>query len=288
MRVLRTGALARIAGASVRNRAAGCGASWTSAARTACSQPPNHARANTSDAQQASREEVEDAQARGKAIGGAVRKTWFVRLANKIALDSRTGYFDEVKEFSRNREGANDGDAVVAADVAKRLHRFKTTSLSTKRVVLQDEAAKWDATLVLVAFRESGGVQLRSWQEAVGPADVGSWKVYSLVVNEPWLYQALSGWTQSNMRRSLTPDLHDFYLSYNARDDQLATSLLTPNRLYGHVLLLDHVGRIRWRAYGAADDSGLSALRTARTSVIAESLARHTNQEPFASHEQSV
>jgi len=198
---------------------------------------------------------------------------WFNQAVKKRYLTKEVG---QLQEFLRDREisGSRSGDALIPIENARSLHRFKTTSLSTKRSVLQDEATRWSAMLVQITFRKIAMPQLLSWgepfDEHIEKYYPGLARSYLLIVNESWSHQAVSGFAQSSLRKTTPTEDHDFVLSYNAKDEVLVGQLTSRNRLYGHVLLVDRNARIRWAANGRADAKGLEILLKCTDDLIKE------------------
>lgn len=140
--------------------------------------------------------------------------------------------------------------------------RIKTTSLSTKRIVITDEAKKYPpVTLVLVAFRNFADVQLMPWKDFY-TLKFPNLKWYDVTVNESFASQAFSGFVQG-WQRSFIEDiqLHDYHVAFNSKARQpLEDLLITNNRMFGNVLLLDRLGHVRFRAAGSPNDQALSVL----------------------------
>jgi len=199
------------------------------------------------------------------------------RLFKRMFPIGRTGHFDDYHEFARDKDmlGSISGTDLIPEDQADLLPRFKTTSLSTHRVVVQDEAKKYKACVVGVMFREIATTQVESYikplqerlkrnvaqsNEIVYPSTSSfanihhdqNVVIFNLVWNETFVHQALSGWAQSRLRHQVPEHEHDYVLSYNTSDPKLVSVLQTTNRLYGQVLLIDPKSRIRWRASGMA------------------------------------
>ncbi|KAJ8908253.1 hypothetical protein NDN08_008344 [Rhodosorus marinus] len=150
--------------------------------------------------------------------------------------------------------------------------RIKTTSLSTKRIVIQDEAKKARATLLELSFRMSGANQNKQWIDMCEKS-LRELKVQSLylTVNETFLYRALSGFIQSTQRRKIPLRDHDSYIVFNSPGDEILKLTQNSNRLVGYLLLLDREARVRWYGYGAPDESSVHSLQEAANAVVEES-----------------
>ncbi|KAA8491439.1 hypothetical protein FVE85_2454 [Porphyridium purpureum] len=220
-------------------------------------------RALSGEAKQASGEDEE------KREGSGLKKMFF-------GVEKRTGYFDDLRELANDHDqkGFNQGPDIIPASEAPVIPRFKTTSLSTHRVVIQDDALKARANLVCVLFREGASEQVASWsvpfKKHVQFAPYGSAQVFQLIINESFVFQALSGWAQHRLRTMVPKEEHDFVLSFNDSNPELISLLAHKNRLYGHVLLLDRSARIRWRACGRASPETLSYLLNATDQLLQE------------------
>lgn len=178
----------------------------------------------------------------------------------------------DIREYAAN---ANQGIAsrhdhgLIPLSEAKPFPRIKTTSLSTKRIVISDEALQSPVTLVLVAFRSIADDQLKPWRDAFVSAAGTDGRWFDVTVNESFAAQALSGFVQRWQRGRTDPHLHDFYVAFNnyAREP-LEVLLLSTNRMYGNVLLLDRHARVRFRASGTPTPSGIDTLSTCAHQLI--------------------
>lgn len=162
-------------------------------------------------------------------------------------------------------------EGLIPTSEAKPFPRIKTTSLSTKRIVISDEASKTPVTLVMVAFRSVADQQLRPWREAFVSAAGSNGRWFDVTVNESFAAQALSGFVQRWQRGRTDPDLHDFHVAFNnyAREP-LEVLLLSTNRMYGNVLLLDRNARVRFRASGPPTPSGIDAFRSSVNQIVGD------------------
>eukprot|EP00177_Eucheuma_denticulatum_P008098 GFKZ01014757.1.p1 GENE.GFKZ01014757.1~~GFKZ01014757.1.p1 ORF type:complete len:288 (-),score=29.23 GFKZ01014757.1:779-1546(-) len=155
--------------------------------------------------------------------------------------------------------------------------RIKTTSLSTKRVVISDKAHANAVTLVLLAFRSVADQQLLSWRDAF-TSHLGSHAIawYDVTINESFGAQALSGFVQRMQRGRTDVAEHDYHVAFNCRAREPLERLLpSGNRLFGYVLLLDREGRVRWRASGLASKEGVDVMvRCARELIEEDERAR--------------
>lgn len=188
---------------------------------------------------------------------------------------------EEIRELRTLGEAGAfvDASAFSASDSAI-FPRIKTTSLSTKRVVIHDKAAQASATLVLVAFRRFAEGQLASWRrpflDAVADARVAPHRarvgqVFDVTINESFASQALSGFVQRVQRRSVDARFHDFHVAFNDRARKPLEKLLPlNNRLYGYALLLDAKARVRFRAAGLADEEAVVPFVEAARALIEE------------------
>lgn len=180
---------------------------------------------------------------------------------------------DDLKEYKQRVATGNTASFdFIAADDASVFPRIKTTSLSTKRIVIHDEALKKSVTLVLVAFRSFADDQLQSWKNAflsALPQDSVQW--YDVTINESFGAQALSGFIQRLHRSRTDPSLHDYYVAFNSKAREPLEALLpSQNRMFGYVLLLDRQARVRFRASGMASDEGLDALLSSAKELMSE------------------
>lgn len=182
---------------------------------------------------------------------------------------------DDIKEYKERAatgSTASFDSTLIASDIANVFPRIKTTSLSTKRIVIHDEAMKNAVTLVLVAFRSFADDQLQSWRTAFAealPRDSTQW--YDVTINESFGAQALSGFIQRLHRSRTDPALHDFYVAFNSKAREPLEALLpSRNRMFGYVLLLDRHARVRFRASGMASKRGLDAMISSANAILAE------------------
>ncbi|KAI0562675.1 ATPase assembly factor ATP10 [Gracilaria domingensis] len=180
---------------------------------------------------------------------------------------------DDIKEYneatSSGRLARFDSSLIPIAEAAV-FPRIKTTSLSTKRIVIHDEASHVPVTLVLVAFRSFADDQLASWRETfTHHFPQGRW--FDVTINESFGAQALSGFVQRWQRGRTDQALHDYYVSFNDRArEPLESLLLSRNRMYGYVLLLDRKARVRFRGSGMANPAAIDALLESGKQLITE------------------
>lgn len=189
---------------------------------------------------------------------------------------SMTRDIREHAEKVKHGSACTHDNGLIRPDDAKIFPRIKTTSLSTKRIVIHDEASSKAVTLVMVAFRSFADDQLLPWREAFvrAFADKGGW--YDLTVNESFSAQALSGFVQRWQRGRTDPALHDFYVAFNSRArEPLESLMLTTNRMFGNVLLLDRNARVRFRASGPPSDDGLEALLNCAKQLLDDDKTGH-------------
>lgn len=187
-------------------------------------------------------------------------------------LQEPNSILNEIREYAANAErgaASKQDHELIPSSEAKVFPRIKTTSLSTKRIVISDEASRFPVTLVQVAFRSIADEQLKPWREAfvssVGPG--GRW--YDVTVNESFAAQALSGFVQRWQRGRTDPQLHDFYVAFNNyAKEPLEGLLLSTNRMYGNILLLDRHARVRFRAFGAPEQSGIDTFLSCAHQLI--------------------
>lgn len=184
-------------------------------------------------------------------------------------------FADDLNEYnervSSGHTAAFDADVIPKLD-ASPFPRIKTTSLSTKRIVIADKARKKPVTLVMVAFRSFADDQLQSWKNvfmAQMPADAAQY--YDVTINESFAAQALSGFIQRLQRGRTDPALHDYHVAFNSRAREPLEALLpSQNRIFGYVLLLDRDARVRFRASGMASSDGHDAMLSAARHVLVE------------------
>ncbi|PXF46333.1 hypothetical protein BWQ96_03989 [Gracilariopsis chorda] len=172
-------------------------------------------------------------------------------------------FADDVREYNEaTRTGriAQFDTSLIPVSKANIFPRIKTTSLSTKRIVIHDEAADSPLTLVMVAFRSFADDQLASWRFPFSEHfPEGKW--FDVTVNESFGAQALSGFVQRWQRGRTDQTLHDYYVSFNDRArEPLETLLLSRNRMYGYVLLLDRKARVRFRGSGMANSHAIDVM----------------------------
>lgn len=182
---------------------------------------------------------------------------------------------DDLKEYQERAATGSTAtfDAgLISPEDASIFPRIKTTSLSTKRIVIHDEALMSSVTLVLVAFRSFADDQLQSWKRAFEdelPRDKSKW--FDVTINESFGAQALSGFIQRLHRGRTDPSLHDYYVAFNSRAREPLESLLpSRNRMFGHVLLLDRHARVRFRASGMASDDALQVFLSCAKKLVQE------------------
>lgn len=186
---------------------------------------------------------------------------------------------EDIKEYQKlvaKGSTAMFDEALIPPEEANVFPRIKTTSLSTKRIVIHDEALANSVTLVMVAFRSFADDQLQSWKrafEAELPTDQAQW--YDVTINESFGAQALSGFIQRLQRGRTDPSLHDYYVAFNDRAREPLEALLpSRNRMFGYVLLLDGQSRVRFRASGMASDDALQVFLNCAKNIVRESASR--------------
>lgn len=153
-------------------------------------------------------------------------------------------------------------EGLIQVDDAKVFPRIKTTSLSTKRMVIHDEAREVDVTLVVVAFRSFADEQLQSWKQSFIEGMRGEKvKWFDVTVNESFGAQALSGFVQRMQRGRTDVSEHDYFVAFNSKArEPLEVLLPSTNRMFGYALLLDAQARVRFRASGMATEEGKQAM----------------------------
>ncbi len=201
-------------------------------------------------------------------------------ITNNSELERRSLSKDLKELRIRGEVGVSVDSELLAADEAAFFPRIKTTSLSTKRVVIHDEARRASVTLVLLAFRRYADEQLLSWRAPfleslkgfnVAPGRDRVAQIYDVTINETFATQALSGFVQRMQRSNIDSQLHDYHVAFNDRvRDPIENILPLHNRLYGYALLLDSNARVRFRAAGYADDSALTSFLDAAKCLAKE------------------
>lgn len=199
---------------------------------------------------------------------------------NKDLPERRSLGLDLKELRARGEVGVAMDFDVIPADKAASFPRIKTTSLSTKRIVIHDEARHASVTLVLLAFRRYADEQLLSWRapfiESLQPLEIAAGRervaqIYDVTINESFATQALSGFVQRMQRSSIDAHLHDYYVAFNDRlRDPIENILPLRNRLYGYALLLDSNARVRFRAAGYANDRALGPFLNAAKRLAQE------------------
>lgn len=176
-----------------------------------------------------------------------------------------------------NQVQANFDDALTVEDrgvlpveMSLSFPRIKTTSLSTKRIVIEDEVREKPVTLVLMAFRSFAQKQVDSWripfENDIGVKDG---QVFDLTINETWAAQAFSGFTQLMLRHRTPPEKHDYTLAFNSKAREPLEDLLPDdNRLFGYALLLDRKARVRYRCAGMATERSSKKFLAAAREII--------------------
>lgn len=197
------------------------------------------------------------------------------RKQSSQAQASKSRLAEDIKEYkARVASGktASFDPVPIPVESASVFPRIKTTSLSTKRIVIHDKAMKNSVTLVLVAFRSFADDQLQSWKNTFVkdlPQDSVQW--YDVTINESFGAQALSGFIQRLQRGRTDPALHDFYVAFNSKAREPLEALLpSRNRMFGYVLLLDPQARVRFRASGMATEPGLQAMISCAKEILSE------------------
>lgn len=197
-------------------------------------------------------------------------------------LKERSSILHDIRDHASNVKhgtACQFDKGLIPFDTAKSFPRIKTTSLSTKRIVISDEASASAVTLVLVAFRSIADTQLKPWRDAFSSlvGQRGQW--FDVTINESFAAQALSGFVQRWQRGRTDPSLHDFYVAFNnhAREP-LEVLLLSTNRMYGNVLLLDRNARVRFRAYGSPTPLGIDSLLSCASQLLNEGESEKAQQ----------
>lgn len=186
----------------------------------------------------------------------------------------RRSMAQDIKDYSEAQKAgsASTYDTTpIPISAAQVFPRIKTTSLSTKRVVIHDKASQKGVTLVLVAFRSFADAQLQSWRDTLAHLPEGSSQWYDVTINESFGAQAFSGFIQRWQRSRTDAALHDYYVSFNSKAREPLESLLpSTNRMYGYVLMLDRQARVRFRASGMASEEGMEAFLQCARKVLEE------------------
>lgn len=194
--------------------------------------------------------------------------------AAQIGRANRRTLSEDIKEYTAAQTSgrtATFDSSLIQADVASIFPRIKTTSLSTKRIVIHDEAKKRDLTLVLVAFRSFADEQLASWRRPFQTLAADQTQCFDVTINESFGAQALSGFVQRWQRSRTDAALHDFHVAFNSRArEPLETLLLSTNRMFGYALLLDGDARVRFRASGMATEAAAKALLSSAEGILKE------------------
>lgn len=188
---------------------------------------------------------------------------------------------NDLKELrTRGEVGLAIDSSLLSPQEAAFFPRIKTTSLSTKRIVIHDEARHASVTLVLLAFRRYADAQVQSWRspflESLKSLPIPSCRrrvaqIYDVTINESFATQALSGFVQRMQRSSVDSELHDYYVVFNDQlRDPIENILPLHNRLYGYALLLDSSARVRFRAAGFADELTLISFLDAANRIAKE------------------
>lgn len=195
--------------------------------------------------------------------------------SSEPTTSSKRRITEDIKEFNQRAATgttATFDHALIAIERAKVFPRIKTTSLSTKRIVIHDEAQTSSVTLVMVAFRSFADDQLQSWRQAFLsslPPERIKW--FDVTINESFGAQALSGFIQRLHRGRTDPALHDYYVAFNSRArEPLEVLLPSVNRMFGYVLLLDGRARVRFRASGMATQKGVETMLRCANELVLE------------------
>lgn len=187
---------------------------------------------------------------------------------------SRGSLGDDIRAYTQNLKAGKRSlhdDQLITINEAKVFPRIKTTSLSTKRVVIHDEAAHKHVTLVMVAFRSFADNQLQGWRNAFTGSAGEKGQTYDVTMNESFGAQALSGFIQRWQRGRTDPAFHDYIVAFNSKArEPLESLMISTNRLYGNILLLDQKSRVRFRAAGEPCDQGLKLFLEVTQQLIDE------------------
>lgn len=132
---------------------------------------------------------------------------------------------------------------------------------------------------MLVAFRSFADSQLASWRNKLVHYVPNDSQWFDVTINESFGSQALSGFVQRWQRGRTDPALHDYYVAFNSvAREPLECLLLSRNRMFGYVLLLDRNARVRFRASGMASQDGADSFLKCVEQIMKED---RENKPPF-------
>lgn len=193
----------------------------------------------------------------------------------KGELPKRKSMVREIREHAAMMEDGSafrlSDSSLIAATDSGVFPRIKTTSLSTKRIVIQDEAARYPITLILVAFRNVADDQLAPWREAFVSNFQQHGRWFDVTINESFASRAFSGFVQQWQRARTNSALHDYIVAFNSpAREPLEDLLLTSNRMFGNILLLDRQARVRFRAAGSPTPGNLQTFITCARQLVLE------------------
>lgn len=162
----------------------------------------------------------------------------------------------ELRKITNENQGTLFVDpSMIVPELAIPFPRREMVSLTGKTVLVVEEARKFSATVVFLAFRSFADEQLASWRAPLTAefSNRPDLRIYDVAVNESFASQALSGFVRRVQRTTVDLSLHDCYLTLNEKSEEgLEAALPSSNRLFGYGFVLDSEGRIRFRVAGMA------------------------------------
>eukprot|EP00188_Purpureofilum_apyrenoidigerum_P003886 Plantae.Rhodophyta-Purpureofilum_apyrenoidigerum.ctg4191.p1 GENE.Plantae.Rhodophyta-Purpureofilum_apyrenoidigerum.ctg4191~~Plantae.Rhodophyta-Purpureofilum_apyrenoidigerum.ctg4191.p1 ORF type:complete len:240 (+),score=37.73 Plantae.Rhodophyta-Purpureofilum_apyrenoidigerum.ctg4191:291-1010(+) len=182
---------------------------------------------------------------------------------NQIEQKAKTMIKEEMRDiFDANKLNTfAKTSGFITQERATVFPRIKTTSLSTKRIVIQDEAKKADATILNIAFRQSGMEQILEWHNLLASRmPRPKYRDLHLIVNETFLFRALSGFIQSSQRRKIPVEQHDQHIVYNNSADGILALTNSSSRVVGYLFLLDREAKLRWYGYCKPTEESVNEL----------------------------
>eukprot|EP00002_Diphylleia_rotans_P022517 TRINITY_DN4409_c0_g2_i3.p1 TRINITY_DN4409_c0_g2~~TRINITY_DN4409_c0_g2_i3.p1 ORF type:complete len:254 (-),score=49.59 TRINITY_DN4409_c0_g2_i3:1762-2523(-) len=173
------------------------------------------------------------------------------------------GYFDDFKTLNQYDEDRTQTFSAEDAQLLE-LSKYDAISLDGRPVDLLT-ATKKKASLVTVAFRSFSEGSINSWIQAYKSEfhDPSLHNIVQISVVDHWFWAKLRFLLLSSMRKSIAAENHSNHICIFGDETavRVQNDLKIKNRLQGHVLVVDHEARIRWKSVGPAYPEGIEDMK---------------------------
>ncbi|KAJ8611174.1 hypothetical protein CTAYLR_003555 [Chrysophaeum taylorii] len=204
---------------------------------------------------------------------GAARQEGLAEV-RRLASFAPLSFVEELREVRAG--GKPFGAEALSASKGFKFPELPATNLDGSEVTLPEYFEK-RVTLVAVSTRQVGAVKLASWivplaqRLCASSRAKNSTKIVELTIVENPVARLFRSWFLANLRRGENdPLLHHSTLLRIGDTSAQRAALGMANRLVGYVFLVDHRGRVRFRASGAATDDELALLFDQTVGLVAD------------------